>query len=357
MFYQVSRFFWIVALSVCMLACQGPREVGTKGRPFKIYFVPSIDAEKLSFVGKSMAGHLSKTISQKLYGKDEGFYVEISVPSSYIAVVEAFGTGRADFSAFNVFSYILARDIKKYPIEAVFTLHRGGGAYYQSQIVTHVDSNINSLKDLNGKKFAFSDPSSTSGYIIPKGILDRAGIKLGETVFAYRHDSVISMVYSKQVDAGSTYYTRPVKEMKNGKETLRYLDARVRVKTQYPDVFEKVKIVKLSEKIPNEPWVIRTNLYKDPAKNQKMKQVITESVLEYSKTPEGKKALKDVYDFEKLVPLSDSSYDEIRKIILSSQMDLEKQLKSKGKKKRKKKTKAKAAAEPPSDSDKKASKK
>ena len=250
--------------------------------------------------------------------------METAVPSSYIAVVEALGTNKADFAAFNVFSYILAKDVKKYPIKAIFTVKRSDGkTYYQSQIVAHTDSKVNKLSDLNGKKFAFSDPASTSGYIIPQDMLKKAKVNLGERMFAYRHDNVISMVYNKQVDAGSTYYSDPVEEIKDGKKTLRYRDARDRVSTQYPDVFEKVKIIKLSGPIPNEPWVIRTNLYENVEKNKKVKLALKESLLSFSKTEKGKAILKDIYDFKELIPVADKDYDEIRAMVLNSKLDLE----------------------------------
>ena len=38
---------------------------------------------------------------------------------------------------------------------------------YQSYIVVQADSDIQSLEDLQGKTFAFVDPESTSGNVIP----------------------------------------------------------------------------------------------------------------------------------------------------------------------------------------------
>src|SRR5690606_17745430 len=133
-----------------------------------------------------------------------------AVPTSYIAVVEAFGTKKADFAAFNTFSYILAKDIKKYDVQAFINVVRGEGeTHYKGQIVARRDSGIKTIQDLNGKKFAFTDPASTSGYILPQKLFNDAGITLGGTVFAQKHDNVITMVYQKQVDAGATYYSEP----------------------------------------------------------------------------------------------------------------------------------------------------
>ena len=112
-----------LALSLFVSACSDA-PVGTKNRPFTMYFIPSVDAQKMTNSTKSLTDYVSKYISQKWYGKDKGFYVKGAVPTSYIAVVEAIGTKKADFAAFTTFAYILAKDIKKYPVEAIFTVIR-----------------------------------------------------------------------------------------------------------------------------------------------------------------------------------------------------------------------------------------
>lgn len=320
----------IKALALCLVGlfvlggCT-ERPVGSKERPFSMFFVPSIDATKVSVTADALAEYLSKSVSQKIYGKDTGFYVKASVPASYIAVVEAFGTKKADFAAFNTFSYILAKDIKKYDVEAVLTLVRHDGTKtYKSQIITHVDSGIDSLSDLSGKKFAFSDPASTSGYFLPSKLLADKGIKLGEAVFANKHDNVVTMVYQKQVDAGATFYSPPREVEEGGKKVEKLMDARARVITQFPDVAKKVKIIAFSSEIPNEPWVIRSKLYEDEAKNKAVKTAIVEALIEFSETEYGKKVLKDLYDLKALVSVSDEDYKEIRQLVSKSNLNLEK---------------------------------
>lgn len=300
-------------------------EVGSKQRPFMMYFVPSVDAQKVSEPAEEMTRFVSKFVSNVLYGKEDGFFVKSAVPSSYIAVVEAFGTKKADFAAFNTFSYILAKDIKKYDVEAALTVVREGGEKtYKAQIITRADSGINSIDDLKGKKFAFSDPSSTSGYFLPAKLFKDKGIELGDTVFAQKHDNVVTMVYQKQVDAGATFYSPPIEVEENGVKIRKLRDARVRVRPQFPDVEEKVKIIGFSDAIPNEPWVLRGKLVEDIEKNNKMKQAVLDGIQAYVKTPEGNKAMKDLYDLSELVRVTDQDYDGIRKIVLESKVDVQK---------------------------------
>ncbi|MEZ4872361.1 MAG: PhnD/SsuA/transferrin family substrate-binding protein [Bdellovibrionales bacterium] len=127
---------------------------------------------------------------------------------------------------------------KKFPVEAILRVVRGKGeTEYKSQIITRSDSKIESLKDLNGKKFAFTDPSSTSGFVIPSAYLNKAGVELGDVVLGI-NTMPLSPVYQGQVDAGATYYFPPADDGK-------MRDARVRVLTQFPDALEKVKVVTL----------------------------------------------------------------------------------------------------------------
>ncbi|MCB0413407.1 MAG: phosphate/phosphite/phosphonate ABC transporter substrate-binding protein [Bdellovibrionales bacterium] len=317
-----------------LLGCNDP-EVGSKERPFTMYFVPSVDSQTIAKTAGDLIKFVEKEVSQELYGKDEGFYIKSAIPTSYIAVVEAFGTGRAEFATFNTFSYILTKDVKKYPIEAILTvIHGNGESTYKGQIIARSDSKINSIEDLAGKKFAFTDPASTSGFILPSQLLKEKGINLGEVVFAQKHDNVVTMVYQGQVDAGATYYSSPFTEEVNGKKVSKIQDARARVMTQFPDVEKKVKIVGFTEDIPNEPWVIRTNIYKDNEKNLKLKNAMTKALLAYAQTEHGKKELAEIYSVHGLVPANDDKYNGIRKTIAEQPVNLEEILNKKNLKKK-----------------------
>lgn len=298
--------------------------VGSKERPFTMLFVPSNEAQTISTNAAVLAKFVEKEVSQKLLGKESGFYVKSVVPTSYIAVVEAMGNGKADFAGLSSFSYVLAKDIKKYDVEALLKVVRDNTLFYKAQFIVHADSKIKSLDDLNGKKMAYTDPSSTAGYIYPAQLLSDKGIKLGEFVFAQKFDSVVSMVYNKQVDVGVTYYLDPITIEEKGKKVVRIRDARERVLTQYPDVADKVKIIGFSKDIPNAPWCIRHNIFKDEAKNQALKTAVRDSLLAFAQSEEGKKALYDIQQVGGLIPITDDDYTDMRKTLMAANLDLEK---------------------------------
>jgi phosphonate transport system substrate-binding protein len=128
-------------------------------------------------------------------------------------------------------------------------------------------------------------------------------IKPKETVFAMRHDNVVSMVYQGQVDAGATFYVAPFE----GK----IQDARMLVKAQYPDVEEKIKIIEFTDPIPNDPVVFRKDLPED------MKQKISDALIRYVKTDEGRQTLQRLSGVTGLVPTSDREYDKTREYLKS----------------------------------------
>ena len=321
------------SLSLCLIAVFGialsgcaERVVGSKARPFTMYFVPSVDAEALNTHGAKLATFVSQKVSQALYGKDEGFYVKTSVPTSYVAVVEAIGTKKADFVIFTTYAYILAKDIKGYPIDAVYTVLRGEHhpkATTAGQIITRAGSGIKTVEDLKGKKIAFVDPASLTGFVLPTKLLNDKKVTVGETVFAQKHDNVVTMVYQGQVDAGATYYQDPEIKKADGKEVRVIKDARARVLTQFPDVESKVSVLAVTPEVPGEPWAIRTNLYEDQDMNAKVRAAVVEAVSDFAKTPDGKILLDQVATGVGLQGVSDKDYNLVREMVKEAQVNIE----------------------------------
>jgi phosphonate transport system substrate-binding protein len=72
-----------------------------------------------------------------------------------------------------------------------------GSFTYHSIGFARVDSGITSLDDMKGKKFAFADPNSTSGYLIPLVELPQAGYSMepgeyfADVVFSGGHEQSI----------------------------------------------------------------------------------------------------------------------------------------------------------------------
>ncbi len=284
---KLLNLIYILALINFSSCTKNSAELGSKENPIKFYLVPAQDMLTLTEQGKVLEQYLAKDLNLE---------VKVELPSSYIAVVEAFGSKRADAAILNTFGYVLAHE--KYGVEAKLKLMNRGRDEYNGQIIAHVDG-PKTIKEIDGKKFAFVDPASTSGYLLPQRLFKQENIKIKESIFAGRHDSVVSAVYQRKVDAGATFYTPP-------DEDGTPKDARWLLRTQYPDVFKKIRILQLTGPIPNDPLVFRKDV------PEELKNKISESLKKYIKTEAGAKVLHNLYHITDFKVASDKDYDVVR---------------------------------------------
>lgn len=283
--------FMILLLLFLTSCTKNSAELGSAENPIKFYLVPAQDMLTLVEQGK---------VLQKYLTDDVGLEFKVEVPVSYVAVVEAMGSKRADVAILNTLGYVLANE--KYGAEARLKFVNRGRDSYNGQIIVRADSGIKNIKQLNGKKFAFVDPASTSGYLLPSRMFKKEGIRLKETVFAGKHDTVVLAVYQKKVDAGATFYTPP-----DDDGTPK--DARWLLRTVYPKIYDEVSILQLTEAIPNDPLVFRKDI------PEELKVKIINSLLKYIKTPEGAKVLKDLYHITDFKEAKDSDYAIVREYL------------------------------------------
>jgi phosphonate transport system substrate-binding protein len=96
---------------------------------------------------------------------------------------------------------------KIYGFEAVATPVVRGEPYYRSYLIVHAQSPFQSMEDLEGKRFAFTDPVSNTGALVPMFWLRQAG-RTPESFFqdftyTYSHDNSIMAVAKNLVDAAA----------------------------------------------------------------------------------------------------------------------------------------------------------
>ncbi len=263
--------------------------LGSPDRPIVIALVPGQDVKKLMQNGRVLEEYLNKNL---------GINFKVLVPQSFIAVVESLGTERVDFAIMNSFGYILANE--KYGAEAFLMGSFQGRNEYWGQIIARTDGPKN-MQELNGKTFAFVDPASTSGYLLAQKALIEDKVKIKDHIYAGKHDAVVSMVYQGRVAAGATYHTLPVNGIPQ--------DARKLVATQYPDVWNKIKILKVTGPIPNDPVVFRKNFDKELREN------IIKTIKLFVKTPTGRDTMMNLYHMDDLIDAKNSDWDSLRLIL------------------------------------------
>ena len=255
--------------------------LGTSKNPIRMMFVPSGDAQVIVKGGQEVA---------ELLQKETGLHFKTSVATSYAAVIEAMGAGKVDIAWLPTFSYVLAKD--KYDSELLLIVQRFGSPFYRGQIMVRADSGINSLNDLQGKRFAFVDPASTSGHLYPKTLLLSKGFDpktfFSKTIFAGSHNAVVLSIYKGEVDGGAAY---------DG--------SRAAVAKSYPDVFEKIKVLAYTKEIPNDTVSVRKEL------PEELKVKLRNGLKKISDSPKGSKVLKRLYGISGLMDL-DGLFDPVR---------------------------------------------
>lgn len=114
--------------------------------------------------------------------------------------------GKVDIAYICGGPYVEGRERYGYKILAV-PLNRDGKPYYYSLVITRKEKPYKSLLDFKGKPYAFSDPKSNSGSLVPTYILLKKGLKVDEffrpVVYTYSHYESILAVYKGFVEGAS----------------------------------------------------------------------------------------------------------------------------------------------------------
>ncbi|WP_430393559.1 phosphate/phosphite/phosphonate ABC transporter substrate-binding protein [Congzhengia minquanensis] len=223
---------------------------------FVMVMIPGEDSEKSVKLEDNLAADMTAAL---------GIPCTVYRATDYSAAVEAMRTGNAQMAEYGPFSYVTARE--RAGAEAIAVRGtKDGVSGYTSQIVVRADSDIETLKDLQGKTFAFVDPESTSGNIIPTDEILTAMPELNLTfddlhtdgkffksaMYAGTHPGAMQAVAQGNVDAAAVAST-----------TLENQIAAGNIKA------EDLKIIYESPVIPSDPIAIKKDLpqeFKDKVK-------------------------------------------------------------------------------------------
>ena len=175
---------------------------------------------------------------------------------------------------------------------------RHGSATYRSMIIVRKDSNFNTLNDLKGKSFCFTDKESASGYLYPKVLLLKKGIDpdkdFKKVFFTGTHDGVVLNVYHGNFAAGACFD-----------------DARKSTFREEPEKVKELKIIPRAPPISNEPFAVRSDL------DKKLVKKIVSAFLKLGESEEGRKILETLYPgtgLEGYAEAKDSDYDIVREM-------------------------------------------
>src|SRR5213592_3298775 len=136
--------------------------------------------------------------------KETGLDVQFTPVTDYAAVVEGLANNKIDLAWLGGFTFVQAK-LRTHG-DALPIVQRTEDEKFTSKFIVPADSPAKSLADLKGKSFAFGSPSSTSGHLMPRFFLMRAGIDPDKdfkaVAFSGAHDATVAFVASGRAEAG-----------------------------------------------------------------------------------------------------------------------------------------------------------
>lgn len=303
--------------------------VGSAENPIQVFFVPSTGAEEIIAGGELLDVALTDAT---------GLEFKVAVGSSYAATIEGMCAAPDTSMGFiPAQGYVLASDLCGVTIE--LKALRFGYDVYWTQFIVPRDSDITTLADLEGKKWAYPDAGSTSGFLVPSGMFESLGIAPAADGFeAGSHNAVVTAIYNDEADFGTTFFSPVVDadfnslwdgDINNGDVSADAIascaldadgqiacgdeyprDARRGIRDQAPDVIQAVRIVTLSDPIPNDGVAFGPDF---PAGIQTS---IVDALIAFAENDsEGFSAAFDAYSWSSVSATSDSEFDSIRALL------------------------------------------
>lgn len=223
-------------------------------------------------------------------GTNLGKDVQLVQRKTYGEINELFGKREIDLAF--VCSGPYATGKEKFGFELLATPQVQGSHFYHSYLIVNKDSNFHRLEDLKGRVFAFTDPDSNTGKLVPTYWLAQVGARpetfFGKTIYTYSHDNSILAVARGLVDGAAIdgliweYY-----HSKN------------------PTFTSRTRIIKKSEPYGIPPLVAAKH------SPPELKKRISQLLLSMHRDPEGRRILKELM-IDRFIPPKEEWYDTIR---------------------------------------------
>ncbi|MEE8409549.1 MAG: phosphate/phosphite/phosphonate ABC transporter substrate-binding protein [Myxococcota bacterium] len=292
----------LVAIAVAMAllsACREQAKESVPTEPAKPEPVVSVElpVRPLRF---GRPPHLTAATARQEYtpladflGRAIDHEIVVVVPGSYDQVVDMLVRGELDMALLTPFTYVKAK--RRLPsLVLIASMVAEGAVKYRGYIVTKANGEIHSVDALKGKRFAFVDKGSASGYLFPHVALLEAGIDprrdFAEVRFAGGHPKVVQWVLDGTVDAGAISST-----------TFRHLRGEA--------LFSRLEIIAKTAWIPFDAVVLHPSVPEPVAR-----KLQTTLMGLNSQSPEGRAVLTGITTTNGFIAGNDATYDPVRRV-------------------------------------------
>lgn len=307
--------------------------LGTIDRPIQLLFPPVAGGTVIMQRAEPLADALRAAT---------GAEFSVGIVDSEAALVELLCAAPEDVIGFvSAAAYTIAHE--ECDAQAGLVAVREDGLTWQMGMLAIRPGEADDLADLAGKRWAAADPRSLPDYLYFLAQMTSAGIELGEIVTTPEETTALLSLYDGAADFTTASYVPPVMPLdrewvagETDAEEWRLLgippsrspigyvivagepqfggyrirDARARLFDTTPDIFDKTRILALSEPIPNDTVVLGADIPSEIAR-----QALT-TMAEFAASGACSMSLcsADLYGWTGLEPADDSAYDPIRTI-------------------------------------------
>jgi phosphate/phosphite/phosphonate ABC transporter binding protein len=290
----------IICLLLTGVACQSRRPpetaqapakpvagvpVGERPRRLTLGLTPFLAEKEMFEEFTPLASYLAEQV---------GLPVDLKLAESYAALSGLVKNGQVHLAVFSPLAYVRAKE-QNPDLKLLVTRIAEGSSTYAAYIIVRAQSRFNTLSDLRGKRFAFVNRHSASGYLYPLIYLRSLKIEpekfFKSIVFAGNHERLTEMLAKDEVDAGAA--NEMAFKLVKAKKT--------------PAVH--LKILAKAGRIPFDAYCASNRL--DP---DLIAQVRT-ALLNLSTNDEsGRRVLQMMTFTNGFVEVTDSHYDEVRRV-------------------------------------------
>lgn len=233
-------------------------------------------------------GGLAAYLGEKL-----GRPVQLIQRRTYAEANALIEQGEVDLAFVCTSAYVAGQDT--FGMELLVAPEVNGEHVYYSVLIVPGDSPDQSMADLRGKVFAFTDPMSHSGRAYPTYLVQQLGATpedfFSRTFFTYSHDKAIQAVAQRVADGAAV-----------DSLVLQYALQRD------PTLKERVKLVHQSPPFGIPPVVV------PPQASPRLKVELRQLLVDMPNDPEGRRILTGL-GFDGFAVLGDEAYDTARQII------------------------------------------
>lgn len=180
--------FWLLALCSAIACAQPPA--------IRIGLTPAILHDRHAPMNELGAYLESRT----------GRKVELVLRDSYRQIIDLISQDQLDFAWVSAYPFVYLQQHAHLRLLATPLFH--GRPFFRAYLIVPAsDAQTRDLLSLKGKFFAYADPYSHTGYLVPRYQLQQAGEDVGaffaKTFFTGGHKKVVQAVASGLADAGS----------------------------------------------------------------------------------------------------------------------------------------------------------